>query len=479
MNLRATLALGLIAAGLGLYVYLVEVRGERERQAQETEARRLLALNADEITALEVPLKGGGQAKLVRKPADDSSDWVLEAPLRFPADASFVASLLSTLAGLESERVIEDPPEDLAVFGLGEARRPVRVWTGEGQPTVLYLGGDTPVNAQLYLALEGRDGEIYTVARGRASALEPRLRDLRDRRLVAFAVDDVERLRVQEHGSLVAEVERKPEAEGGGWRVVAPREDLADADRIERALQDLTLARATDFVDEPGELGEYGLDAPELELSIETASGTEQVLIGRVQDKGFVRVGQSETLYETSDRVLMNVPRSLFAFRYKRVLKLDSDSVQRIELSFPREPAAYAFVREEGAWRADDPETQVKSLSVEDVRYALEDLQATGIVEPARELAALGLDPPRVRVRALDGAGVEFGWLELGDPGPQTDLAARSSVNDRVWRVDSDLGVDVPLSLEAFERNFLEKPAENAQTPDDPNGDSPGADATP
>ncbi len=478
MSFRATIVLGVIAAGLGLYVYLVELQGERSRQQAETEAKRLLSFESEQITALEVPLEGGGSAKLVAAGEGDSRAWSLETPVVFPADARFVSNLLSTLTRLEAETVIEDAPEDLAPFGLGEGRRSVRVWTGEDEPTVLHLGGEAPVGQQLYLARAEESERIYTVMQGQAAALEPRLRDLRDKRLVRFDVDDVKSLQVREYGSLVATVERtepQAEAEDGGWRVIEPSEDRGDAERIQRALQDLTLARATDFIDQPGALAEYGLDAPELELGIETASGTQQLQISRVQDKGFVRVDAGEVIYRTSDRVLMNVPRSLFAYRYKQVLKLDADSVRRIELDFPREQASYAFVRENESWVSEDAEAPVKSLSVEDVLYAIEDLTATGIEESAPDLAALGLDPPRVRVRALSASGTELGGLELGDP-REEDLAARSSANDRLWRVSNNVGIDVPLSVEAFERNFLEQPAETAA---DPNAGTPPPVATP
>lgn len=489
MSFRATLALGVIAAALGLYVYLVEIRGERERQEAESAAKRLLALEADQITALELPLADGGRVKLVRGGEGDPDGWALETPVAFSADAHVVANLLSNLASLESESVIEDLPEDLAPFGLGEERRAVRVWTGEGEPSVLYLGGRAPLGSLLYVALEGRGKELFTVPLGPASALEPRLRELRNKRVVGFEVSDVRRLRVQEHGSLLALVERvesedESEAEDEGWRLVEPDEDRADAERVRRVLQDLVFARVADFVDEPGALEEYGLDAPELELSVGTKQGMERISIGRVQDKGFVRVNDQRVIYETSDRVLMNVPRSLFAYRYKRVLKVDTDRVRRIELDFPRDGVSHALVRKKGTWAAEDAELEVKSLSVEDVLYAIEDLEAMGIVEPGAAAAGLGLDPPRVRVRALDASGAELGWLELGDPAPEVGLPARSSENDRTWRVLNDLGADIPLGLEAFQRNFVEvepEPAEgegeDESSPEEPEASSPAVSA--
>ena len=156
-------------------------------------------------------------------------------------------------------------------------------------------------------------------------------------------------------------------------------------------------------------------------------------------------------------------------------MKVGAESGRRIELDCPREQASDDFVREHGSWVSEDAEAPVKSLSVEDVLYAIEDLTATGIEESGPDLAAPGLDPPRVRVRALSAAGTELGALELGDPREQ-DLAARSSANDRVWRVSNNVGIDVPLSVEAFKRNFLQPPAETAA---DPNASTPPPGATP
>ena len=469
MNIRATLALVLTAAGLGLFVYLVELPGEQQRQVAESAAKRLLTLEADQITALEVPLEGGGRAKLVRSGDAGAEEWRLEAPLEFAADADFVSHLVSSLSRLESEAVIEDPPQDLAPFGLGEGRRPVRVWTGEGEPTVLYLGGPAPLGFALYVALEGRGEKLFTVAQRDAGALEPRLRDLRDRRLVSFQAVEVKRLRVSEFGSLVALVERvepEPEQEekNGDWQMVEPDHARADGERIRRLLRDLILAQATDFIDEPGPLEEYGLDSPELELVIETEQRTQRLRIGRVQDQGYVRINDGSFIYQISDRILLNVPRNPFAYRYKRVLQLDISAVRRIELDFPRDSAAQSFVREDSKWVLEDAEAQVKSLSVEDVLYALEDLQATGVVEGSPDRAALGLDPPRVRVSVFDASGVELGWLELGDPELNAGMGARSSANDHIWRVDNDVGVDIPLSLEAYRTNFLEEAEQETES---------------
>jgi hypothetical protein len=58
---------------------------------------------------------------------------------------------------------------------------------------------------------------------------------------------------------------------------------------------------------------------------------------------------------------------------------------------------------------------------------------------------------------ALAGAdGEVLAELSLGNPQFPDGLAARSSQGESIWRVDNDLGRDVPLGLEAFRNRWLE-----------------------
>ena len=115
MNLRGTLALLLIAAGLGLYVWLVEIRGEQSRQAEEEAERRLVTIDPESVTRLELPTRDSERARLVR----DGDDWRLEAPIAFPANPAAVRGALRALAELDSTGALESPSADLGVYGLG------------------------------------------------------------------------------------------------------------------------------------------------------------------------------------------------------------------------------------------------------------------------------------------------------------------------------------------------------------------------
>lgn len=454
MSFRSTVILGGVALLLGAWVWLVEVRGERSRVEREADARQVLALEADDVTRLRVPLEGGGDARL-RRDADDPERWSLESPVAYPADPGVVSGILSALAELESKDTIEDPPEDLTPFGLGD-EAPTLELEAEGQdPVRVRLGGDAPVGGLVYLRVVGEPA-VRTVEKWRVSSLKPRLTGLRDKRVIGTEPDAVTGLAILEKGTLLVRLAKRE----SDWSLTEPIQDLADGRRVGRLLDDLHFMRATGFVDAPSELGDYGLDRPEIVLELVSEEGLERLALGRGGEKVYASSGREGVLYEVADRVLADVPRDLFSYRDKRVLEVDGDRAARIELRFPRSDVTYGFAREGNEWKTEQEGVRMDSLRVEDVLYAVRDLEARGLEERSIAPSELGLDPPGVRVTVFDGEGTELGWVELGDPEPDAGLAARSSRTDRVWRVENEIGKDVPLTLEAFRTNFLDESAE-------------------
>jgi hypothetical protein len=280
---------------------------------------------------------------------------------------------------------------------------------------------------------------------------------LRDKRITRLESEDVASLRVSSGADLVVAAERvEREGEGRVWEIREPFEARADAARIERLVQDFVFGRASDFVDEPGDLDAYGLASPRIVLELATLEARERIELGGVDEKVYARVAEPGLVMEIPKRLLEAVPTDLFGYRYKQVLAVSGDDVQRIELRFPRQDAAYAFAREDGGWASEDPETRVESTKLDDLLWAIRDLDAIGLVEASLDPADLGLDPPRVRVALAGADGEVLAELSLGNPQFPDGLAARSSQGESIWRVDNDLGRDVPLGLEAFRNRWLE-----------------------
>ncbi len=446
MRSRGTLLLLSFAAALGLYVWLVELRGSAERMQAETSERRVVDVQADAIVALELPLSDGGHVRLVR-----DGGWRLESPLEFPADEAAVERALKAIEELEADLTIEPAPEDLAPFGLSaEARTVVSARTAE-RTLRLYLGADAPVGSGRYFALGDDDSRIYT---GYGLGLEPlstTLLGIRDKRLTLWTDQEVKELQVRVAGSLIVTALR----EADEWRLVAPSEEPADSRQIGRLLQDLVFSRASEFVDDPRDLSTFGLEFPELQISLARADGeTQSFEVARAGGTAYVRVDSAPVLYAVPERLLDDVPRTFFDYRAKRVFDLEESAIKRVELRFPRTESVHRFERRENEWVPEAGSSTPKPFAIQDLLFVILGLDAIGIEPTDASPADFALDPASIRISCIGGEGEELGWLELGDQVDEV-LSARSSQSDRIWRVAADLGEDVPLGLEAFQARFV------------------------
>ena len=461
MSPRWTLGLLALAAALGAWVYFGEIRGDERKKEAEAAEKRVFGVEPASVTALELTLADGKSARVVRA---GTSEWKLESPVAYPADSETVERALHALSKIQSTATISPAPADLAPFGLGEAGKKVRVFTGPGDPKELVVGGVTPVGGGKYLSLGGDPSRLFAVEAGDLYGLSPTLVELRDKRLLHAAAASADELTVRSSGDLVAHVKRSDT----GWQVLEPAAAPGDGEKIRRTLEELSLARATDFADSPGKLESYGLDKPELELSMHSPEGEEHLTLGRASDKTWLRRNEDPVLLAVNPAVVTAVPTRPFDYRAKRVLTLESDKVRALELDYPRTGETHRFELKGSDWKPVESGLEPRPLKVEDMFFAIASLDATGVEGASADRKALGLDPALVKLVAFDEKGAELGVLSLGDASGDKGIPAASSQSPEVWRVSNDLGGQVPLTPEAFKNQFLKPasaPAAVAPTP--------------
>ena len=492
MNGRLTLAMLAVAVAAGVYVYGFSIPGKTEQEAAQAREKKLVTIPAQEIVRLELPLSApeGARARLVRAPG--SKDWRLEAPRELRADSFAVQGILDALGQIEVELTIADPPADRAQFGFGEGAKQVEIAAESGDPIRISLGSDAPVGMLRYAESSTRPGVVLGVTRATLDQLTPDLETLRDKSLVALEPKDVKQVEIELAGKPFVAAQRsaavaeapKPEPEkapaisvvneAGDWELLRPIAERADGDRIFRYVQDLHLARADAFVDDPAKLSEYGLEKPEALVRLQPENGAPvEIALGRgkeSKDEVYARVDGKGPVLELPARLLDTLPRNLFDYRYKRVFQVENAAeVQRIELEFPRDAKTYAFTRKNEKWEPEAADVKVQEFRVDDLLYELDRVDATERIEGTPDLAALGLEPPLVRVTVLGAEKKPIGWLALGETKAGKGTAARSSSSERVWRVVADIGEKIPLGLEAFRTKWVAPeptPTPAAETPE-------------
>jgi hypothetical protein len=470
VNPRTTGILFLVALALGAFIYLYEIRGERERLEAEAAAKQLFPeVEEAQVQAIELTTKDGQRARLER----DDGGWRLRQPLDFPADDITLNGMASSLAQLASEQVVEEPqPPD--VYGLGEAARVVRFETPAGEH-VLRIGNATPVGANTYVATE-RDAPVYAVPTYRTSSFERALDELREKRVLRFDRAAIARVEARwPDGGVTLQKDAEQ------WRVVAPIEDRADETTVESLLSDLAFLRAQGFLDEPPPEARAALEDPAFAVTLETAAAPaaegaearpplrfELVVGGGLVDGGRVARGASESLYRIEKERLDDFPRQLAAYRFKQLAHFVATDARRLELVFQPasggEPVTIQGQQGEAGW-STAPEAMaagtVSRLVAELSRLRAADILADAMGEA--ELAALGLRPPRVVARVLGEGGDEapvLAEIHLGQVDPERGIVARAAGDERVYRLDHALAEHVPVSLEAFRNRFVSKEGE-------------------
>ncbi len=493
MQPRTTAILFVIAILLGAFVYLYEIRGEAEREQAEAASDRIFPdVQAEAIDWLEFRTQDDRPFESVR--AGDG--WEIRMPIAFPGDDVSLDAIASTIANLTSESEIEllGAPE---IYGLGRAARRVR-FRVEEQTYQLEIGANTPVGGNVYVARDGGEKRVFTVASFRTRSLNRDLDSLRDRRVLSFDRTRVERVVVGWPGGGIT-----LEKSAAGWEIANPAgiSGPADSRAVDDLLSDVAFLRAEGFVDEDQGAREGDVAEPyfTLRLGFEETQGEVlevglRVMSDRDGEDFLVRGGTPGALYQVPRARIAEFPRDVFSYRFKELSNFKVSRVQSFELVFSAraaassmEPVTVRVDRIETGWKAAGERWVAGAAGGLIAEFAR--LEAVSVVAESAEpgvLEALGLSPPRVILRAYaaptkngeDGeededhedAGEEsrelLAEVSLGILDPESGIVARARGQSAVFRLDAALAEQIPIGLDAYRARFLAPlPAEPAAAP--------------
>jgi hypothetical protein len=239
------------------------VEGMFGKTAFELRDRRLLRVSREAIRTLRV---SGPQSFALEKTGES---WRITAPLSTPAGRWPVDSLVGVVEALRFDGIVsENPaPAELKALGLEPPAWTVEVGVAEGPAPRLHLGqrtADGKVNARV----EGRP-LVVTVAPALADDLAKGVSELRAKRLLEVATYEVVKVELATPAgprTLVRSTIVDPEGVPIYKWKRAEGQDVPTK-TVEDALFLLGGVEATAFVDQPGPLATYGLDAPALKAT--------------------------------------------------------------------------------------------------------------------------------------------------------------------------------------------------------------------
>ncbi len=471
MRLRNTIVVLVLFAIVGGYAFIVG------RYTQTEATQKLIAVKQDDIAKIE--LKYADRDIVLER--DKGKPWGLVKPVGADADQAQANNLARAIAEGVLVRTVDDKPADLAPFGLKPPTTTVSVTTFDGKTLpAIEVGKPTPIGFNTYVRLANSPAVLLT--EGAFSAgMNKTVNDLRVRDLMAFKLDDVQKLTIARDNGQAVEIDR----DGDNWKIVKPAPSPADDTAVRMALSTLVNARASDFVaDAPGNVNQYGLEKPHLTATVVLKNGEQQsMLFGFKQNEQgksgiYVRRGERAPIYAVAEYVMTSLDKSPLDFRDKTIVKVDPESVETVKVK--NSDGEFTLKRAAGGkWDViiNGKTSEGDIPVVERMLNQFRDLKGESIVaDPMPSAQPFGLDSPALEISLVGKDGKDLSTIKLakisvkptappipGEPPQRNEYYATASGSKAVY------------SLSDFSFEQLNKPAPlyMAKAPEPPPAPSP------
>jgi hypothetical protein len=306
MNFRGLIVAVVVLATLGGILYW----SQHHKPAEETAALPastapvILKVNPAEVTQLVIKQKEPVTLKKT------NGKWQITEPKSYPADQEAVAGVLSTLSGLNADRIVEEKSSDRKQYGLDPAQVELDI-SGKDGTRQLLLGDDTPAGGDVYAAL-ATDPRVFTIASYTKSSLAKTLNDMRDKSLLTLSADKVSRVELMKKGEDL-ELGRTKD----GWQVLKPSASPGDNAAVNALVSTLTNARM-DLSTTADAAAAFAHATPLATAKVTGDAGLQTLEVRKNKDDYFAKSSVVEGIYKVDSSVGQGLDKKIDDFRQKK-----------------------------------------------------------------------------------------------------------------------------------------------------------------
>jgi hypothetical protein len=410
---KSLLLLLVVAAALGGYIYFVEMKRDPAADAAKTR-EQVFTFSPGMIEEVEVKGATGETAKVTRKEAA----WILTSPQQVEADTVEVASLVSSIESLEQTRVVSETGENAATFGLDPARITIVFKVmGEAAPRRLLIGNKTPTGGDMYARVDGSP-KIFLIAGHLEDTFDKTPFELREKSVLKFSRDAADVLRIDAGTSNVALAKT-----GTEWRLTSPVDARADFATVDGIVGVLFQAKMASVVTPDGtaSLVTYGLDKPELVVSLGTGTTKTELALGKEDANGnlFARELTHPLIFTVDKTLAEELKKSVDDFRQKELFEFRSFNATHLDIVSAGTTYAFTKKKSEGdnatdVWSLTSPLTQTADVGkMTDLLTTISNLRAGSFVPAAFTTG----DMMTITIKFGDGAAAKTETVTLRKSG--------------------------------------------------------------
>ena len=401
-----------------------------------------------------------------------------------------VSDLIAQVTAARIQQFVAEDRGDLQPYGLAQPRGSITIFglddksagpkdssRGE-QGRKLQIGNASEKEKdQVYVRFSARNF-VYTLPKKVEDILKTQLSDLRDRHLVRFDTNVLDRITIEAPGKNKTVLARKDD----NWTIANLKDAQANNGEVRRLIETLHKEQVVKFVDDVAStLPKYGLDKPQLQVTLssfasentaETKAGEQPlatIAFGK-QEGGtvFARLGDEPFVVAVRKALLDNIFVEPLQWQELAIFKFKPEEIHRLsvtagetELTISRGP--------ENQWTWVKGSGDINTTNVQSLLNTLSKLSAVrwmGATTPQH-----GLDKPQITIS----------FTTTPDDKATQKFVIGASTGDGMWfaRVDGREGTFVVVNPDM---NAFRLPLVNQSTAIVPNASpvaSPAADQSP
>ena len=363
----------------------------------------ILKLDQAAIDKIELKKKDSEPVLLAK---NDSGTWQITEPKQWRADQGTVTGMLSSLATMNSDRLVEEKASDLKRFGLDQPSAEADITEKDNKTQKLLFGDNTPTGSAVYAMLAG-DPRVFTVSSYTKNSVDKSLNDLRDKRLLTVDADKISRIELVRKNQDIEFGRDK-----GEWQILKPKPLRADSTQIDDLVRKLTDARmdlSGDEKDTKNAAAEFGKAAPVATAKVTDQSGTQELQIRKNKDTYYAKSSVVDGAYKVASDVGQALDKGLDDFRNKKLFDFGFNDPNKIELHSGAK--TYALERNKEDWWSNGKKMDAESA--ESLISKLRDLSVekfvdSGFGKPDIEATVTSDDGKRTEKISISKSGAHF-----------------------------------------------------------------------
>ena len=411
MRIGRLIALAFVVVGLGAYILLYE-RHQPTTDERKEQADKIFA-GFDQAKAKKILITNShGTFELVK----EKDAWALRKPLADRANEGAVSSLLFSVSGLKAERTLKAAEVKLSEFGLDKPPLRVTIEDEAGKSFSLKLGDDLPLGNQRAAVTTGEN--VYLVNKYIGNDLGKDLAGWRSDELAQVYAGDVASVTVASPAGQMVLAHA-----GTVWTISAPAADLADRERADGLVGDISGARIKEFIDAEPDLKALGLEPRRFGVTIVKRDAKAAPIAldfgneREAKDGKQVACRRGERVFWVDGKAVSRLGAPWQEWRSQQLVAFDSWTADRLEIEAGASKAA--LERKDGVWKAGAAEVDAGAVSRR--LSALSDLKVKAFDQPKPPGAAIG----RVKLSGEGGVSVEVAFY-AGTPDALAVVAGRT-----------------------------------------------------